>query len=104
MSRRSIAALLTSVLVAALVSTGPAWPAPAPADAGSTCRPTWRQVPSPNPSSSSFLRGVAAAGSRDIWTVGYEIDDVSEYTLTLTEHWDGTQWTTVPSPNGPDSR
>jgi hypothetical protein len=40
------------------------------------------------------LNAVAAVSSSDVWAVGYLNDG------TLIEHWDGTQWSIVPSPNG----
>ena len=100
MARRRAAALIVLVLLAGVLRSAGAWSEPS-APTSSRCAATWRQVPSPNPSTQSVLWGVAAAGSRDVWAVGHEIDDVSEYTLTLTEHWDGTAWSIVPSPNGP---
>jgi hypothetical protein len=39
------------------------------------------------------LNSMAAAASNDVWAVGF-----NGY-LTLTEHWDGTSWTQVASPN-----
>lgn len=59
----------------------------------------WSIVPSPNPSmaGSNILDGVAFAGDNDVWAVGY-YDSTPTY-RTLVEHWDGTQWSIVPSPN-----
>ncbi len=48
----------------------------------------WNIVPSPNePSANNFLLGVAALSPNDAWAVGSHI-----------EHWDGTSWSIVPSP------
>jgi hypothetical protein len=45
--------------------------------------------------SESYLYGVAAPAADDAWTVGQQqFGD-----LTLAEHWDGTQWNIVASPN-----
>ncbi len=59
----------------------------------------WSIVASPNgPSGGSFLKDVAAASPNDVWAVGYW----GSFTLasqTLIEHWDGIQWSIVPSPN-----
>jgi hypothetical protein len=65
--------------------------------AGSRRTPT--PTPSPTPSSSfSALNGVAAISASDIWTVGNA--GISGSTdLTLTEHWNGSSWSVVPSPN-----
>ena len=43
---------------------------------------------------SPSLDGVAALSQKDIWAVGNLANQ------TLTEHWDGTHWLLVPSPNG----
>ncbi len=50
----------------------------------------------------SSLNGVVTLSPDDAWTVGSyskgtNIGDWNEYTLT--EHWDGTVWSQVPSPN-----
>ncbi len=60
---------------------------------------SWQVVGSPNhPSANHFLYGVAAVAPNDVWAVGrYEPDTGGTSTLTL--HWDGTNWSTVPSPN-----
>jgi hypothetical protein len=61
---------------------------------------TWTVVPSPNGGDSldsNYLRGVVAVATDDVWAVGYRFDQSSE--VTLTEHWDGTEWRIVPSPN-----
>ncbi|HLJ91962.1 MAG TPA: hypothetical protein VKU02_02085 [Gemmataceae bacterium] len=62
---------------------------------------SWTIVTSPNiaPSvTSNFLSGIAAVSATDIWAVGFYTDSTG--THTLTEHWDGTSWSNVPSPNG----
>ncbi len=60
-------------------------------------------VPSPNPSWAGLdlatLQGVAAVSSNDVWAVGHADDFASLRSTTLIEHWDGTAWTIVPSPN-----
>ena len=67
---------------------------------------TWKVVTSPNtPSStgSDFLTDAAAVSSTDVWAVGSYIDS-HQSSLTLTEHWNGTSWQIVASPNvGTDS-
>ena len=40
---------------------------------------------------------MAAIGPNDVWAVG-SYTGTGRY-LTLTEHWDGGQWSIVPSPN-----
>ena len=59
----------------------------------------WHIVSSPNPpSASSSLIGIAVLSATDVWSVG---DSVQGFTTsqTLVEHWDGTAWSIVPSPN-----
>jgi hypothetical protein len=60
---------------------------------------SWNVVPSPNiGSNGSYLQSVTALAADNIWAVGYYIDDnlVNE---SLVEHWDGTSWNIVNSPN-----
>jgi hypothetical protein len=61
----------------------------------------WSVVPSPNPAGKTYvvLNGVAAISSNDIWAVGHAGDPGSVPLQTLTEHWDGTRWSIVPSPS-----
>ena len=47
---------------------------------------------------SSVLRGVTCVAASDCWTVGFGYN-VSGVAQTLVEHWDGTSWTIVSSPN-----
>src|SRR3712207_6854619 len=46
--------------------------------------------------SSNFVRGVAATSSTDVWAVGYYYEGNVARSLTL--HWNGSQWSIVPSP------
>jgi hypothetical protein len=64
----------------------------------------WSIVPSPNRNNDSFseLHSVSAASTNDVWAVGSSNDGRAP-TRTLIQHWDGTQWSIVPSPN-PDSQ
>src|SRR5215831_18831744 len=60
----------------------------------------WQVLPSPNrggPSHENFLNGAAAVSSHDIWAVGSYNDGAAD--RTLIEHWNGTMWKVVPSPN-----
>lgn len=62
----------------------------------------WSIIPSPNPGySTSEFFGVDALSSNDVWAVGYRDIISGGYGIaqTLIEHWDGTQWSVVPSPN-----
>jgi len=64
----------------------------------------WSQVPSPNPTGNTYLEAVAASSQRNAWAVGYDRaggPSCSPECQTVTEHWNGTQWSVVPSPNPP---
>ena len=58
----------------------------------------WTVVSSPNPGGSNFLFGAASVSANDVWAVG-EATDATGRQLTLTEHWNGTAWSVVASPN-----
>lgn len=59
----------------------------------------WTVVPSPNTGSdSNDLVMVDAVAANDVWAVGSYIDGFG-LSQTLTEHWDGTQWSVIPSAN-----
>src|SRR5438034_3887702 len=64
---------------------------------------SWSIVPSPNPTVYNELRAVTAAALNDVWAVGYHfVSSLNPQVLgqqTLIEHWDGTSWSIVPSPN-----
>src|ERR1700687_61472 len=63
---------------------------------------TWQVVPSPNIGNGGLgnaLSGVAILSSSDIWSVGFLPLQGSGPQRTLTEHWDGAQWSIVASPN-----
>src|SRR5438876_703093 len=60
---------------------------------------TWDFVYSPNPKDGPAFLGVAAVpGTNELWAVG---NYVYAYSLTMIEHWDGTSWQIVASPNHP---
>jgi len=61
---------------------------------------SWKVVPSPNPGGtirSSDLSDVAARSS-SAWAVG-SYADAAQFQQTLIEHWNGSAWKQVPSPN-----
>src|SRR5436190_12918041 len=58
----------------------------------------WSVVPSPNGSSSSGLSGVAVVSANDVWAVGSSGNQRSG-AQTLIEHWNGSSWSVVTSPN-----
>jgi hypothetical protein len=59
----------------------------------------WTVIPSPNPSQISYLEGVAALATNNVWAVGQNYDGSTGIPVTLIEHWNGTAWSVVPSPN-----
>ena len=67
-----------------------------PALAAQACPGTWSAVPTPSTSTASRLNGVAFASRDDGWAVGTR---KAGHLATLTEHWNGSSWTIVPSPN-----
>ncbi len=60
----------------------------------------WSVVPSDNfGCNCGTFEGITAVSANDVWAVGYHDDsDVGAY-RTLIEHWDGSAWSVVPSPN-----
>jgi hypothetical protein len=61
---------------------------------------TWSVVASPNVgSTANFFNGVAAVSTGDVWAVGAVYPGGATSEKTLTEHWNGTNWSVVPSPN-----
>jgi hypothetical protein len=59
----------------------------------------WSVVSSPNVGThENHLYGVAAVSANDVWSVGYYYNG-SGAEQTLVEHWDGSTWSVVPSPN-----
>jgi hypothetical protein len=55
----------------------------------------WSSHPPANPSGTEALRGVVALGPADVWAVGQS----ALAARTLAEHWDGSTWTVVATPN-----
>jgi hypothetical protein len=61
----------------------------------------WSVVASPNASSGdNVLNSIAAVSANDIWAVGTYTDPTTGLQRTLTEHFDGTKWSRIASPNG----
>lgn len=59
----------------------------------------WTIVKSPDPAPGDLLWGVASVSASDIWAVGNTYDWHTGRYQTLIEHWDGTSWSVVKSPN-----
>ena len=64
---------------------------------------SWKQIASPNPGqvaeSSHELKAVRASSARNIWAVGDYSVGTGAPIHTLIEHWNGTAWKQVASPN-----
>ncbi len=77
-------------------------PAMAGASTFSMCG-SWSVVPTSNPSSNGdYLRAVAAISTHNVWAVGNYFTGKNKGSMidqTLIEHFNGTSWSTVPSPN-----
>ncbi|MGI8435409.1 MAG: hypothetical protein ACR2NX_00665 [Chthoniobacterales bacterium] len=60
---------------------------------------SWAIVPSPDtdPTRNNSLTGVTCVAASDCWAVGDGKNASSDQTLT--EHWNGSSWAIVPSPN-----
>jgi hypothetical protein len=60
---------------------------------------SWTVVATPNVGSfANLFNAVVANSTRDVWAFGFT-GNGSGIRATLTEHWDGSTWTVVPSPN-----
>ncbi len=68
----------------------------------------WSTVPSPSvPSASTIiLLAITATSSTDVWAVGLSSTGSGRASVaqTLIEHWNGSRWQLVPSPNVPASQ
>lgn len=93
----SIRTIVAGTVVVASVLAGPNGSALSTPQA---CGQTWTIVTSPNPDPQhNALHDVAAVSPNDAWAVGGAFDRTREEFSTLIEHWDGTSWSIVPSPN-----
>src|SRR5204862_321418 len=62
------------------------------------CGPDWVVTNSPNVGTgfNNYLNGVGVVSANDVWAVGYSNVSADQ---TLVEHWNGSAWSIVPSPN-----
>ena len=62
---------------------------------------SWSVVPSPStsPANRDILWAVSALSADNVWATGYSSDAVTGEIRTLIEHWNGSAWSIVPSPN-----
>lgn len=61
---------------------------------------SWSVVKGPHNGLSDELYSVAAISAKDVWAVGQFVKNQSSFSQTLTEHWNGTSWSVVKSPDG----
>ena len=95
-------ALVLAVLVASAFATATSHPSAhaATASSGTSSCGQWSIVPSPNPTAVAQLYGVASITTNDVWAVGNSLTNASpRYNQTLAEHWNGSQWSIVPTMN-----
>ena len=60
----------------------------------------WQVISSPNGTKQvNELHGISAVSDSDVWAVGVSYNTERTLSTSLIEHWNGTQWTVVPSPN-----
>ena len=60
---------------------------------------TWMAVPMPQPAQNTpVLNGVTAVSAGDVWAVGETQGVPGQGLATLTEHWNGSAWSIMPSP------
>jgi hypothetical protein len=61
----------------------------------------WTIVDAPSAPSplGTYLSSVTCTSSEQCWTVGSTMDTAGNPLSTVVDSWDGTSWTTVPSPN-----
>ena len=61
----------------------------------------WKAVPVPTKGAGAIdLYDVDTISKTNAWAVGHYVDSHG-HSRTLTEHWDGTAWTIIPSPSQP---
>jgi hypothetical protein len=59
---------------------------------------SWQDVDLPQvPGRTTAVVGLSALSTTDVWAVGSSRDDLAQNSTGLTEHWDGAQWSIVPS-------
>jgi hypothetical protein len=58
----------------------------------------WQVVASPDPTPNDVLYAVTAISPTDVWVVGVADNKSREGDRTLTENWNGSKWSVVPSP------
>lgn len=70
----------------------------APRTAAVTCDGAFNLVASTNGAGNNYLVSTSAVNANDVWAVGNSTN-AGSLDQTLAEHWDGTSWTIVATPN-----
>jgi hypothetical protein len=72
--------------------------------AAATCDTTWQRVDAANGPGDDAFSSISGSSAKDIWGVGWTTTTLQQGpSRTLTEHWDGASWITMPSPNATGS-
>src|ERR1700689_1006311 len=58
----------------------------------------WQVVASPDPTPNDVLYALTVISPNDVWAVGVADNKSRQDDHTLTEHWNGSEWSAVPSP------
>jgi hypothetical protein len=61
----------------------------------------WSLAVSPNTDQHNYLQSVTCTSTSDCWTAGASSDPSNGSDETLVQHWDGSAWSIVASPNNP---
>jgi Putative Ig domain len=92
-----LTAIVCSMLAAGMIGS-----LVAPIRRAEAATTNWWTAPSSNPTSNDELLGVSCVSSKVCTAVGYAVDE-SGNLATLIEKWNGSVWTTMPSPNPADT-
>src|SRR5258708_36833744 len=102
---RSALGVVALLVAAALAACSPSTstkasttPAASPSVTAVQLAKGWTNVPSPGVGAEGRLTAVTALSASDAWSVG-QYAGADSLQRTLFEHWDGSQWKFVPSPN-----
>ena len=98
-TRQTLWALAAPLATAALLVTPGAAATSAASAQAPSCQP-WTSTlpPSPNAADNQFFR-VTTLSACDVWAVGNYRAVSTGPLLSLAEHWNGTAWKVVPTPN-----
>ena len=68
--------------------------------AASTWSENWRIVKSPNMgSNNNIVSALSGVSTNDVWATGWFTIPGNQTSNGLIQHWDGSRWSIVPSPN-----